>query len=298
MSKNLLLIKRLKIQNANAQSSPYSIGFPAITAWLGAAHALQRKLQQQTHYDGLEDLIFMGVGIVSHNFYLHTYKNNNQFEQDIIATGNPLDKSGKRPSFVEEPRCNLTLSLILEFDTEDHNDLIDAVYHTLPKLKMAGGDILPFKKEQISLLHLENDYEIHSLTAQLMPGFCLIERQDIMQTAMQTGQDALDALLDTIKITHSCSTDDTTNKTTWQTQKQQKGWIIPIGIGFQGISPPQKTQQQRDPDTPHRFAESVVTLAEFIMPYRLETIQDILWYYQPDLKNDLYLCQQQKPSST
>lgn len=42
--KSVLLIPYIKIQNANALSSPYTIGFPAMTAWLGAVHALQRQL--------------------------------------------------------------------------------------------------------------------------------------------------------------------------------------------------------------------------------------------------------------
>ena len=34
--KKVLLIPHVKILNANALSSPYTIGFPAMTAWLGA----------------------------------------------------------------------------------------------------------------------------------------------------------------------------------------------------------------------------------------------------------------------
>ena len=44
-SKSILLVPRLHIHNANALSSPFTIGFPAMTAWLGAVHALQRKLK-------------------------------------------------------------------------------------------------------------------------------------------------------------------------------------------------------------------------------------------------------------
>ena len=45
--RQFLLIPHLKLHNANAMSSPYTIGFPAMTAWLGAVHALQRKLQSK-----------------------------------------------------------------------------------------------------------------------------------------------------------------------------------------------------------------------------------------------------------
>ncbi|WP_228139785.1 type I-F CRISPR-associated protein Csy2, partial [Acinetobacter baumannii] len=43
-------------------------------------------------------------------------------------------------------------------------------------------------------------------------------------------------------------------------------------------------------NTPHRFAESVLTLGEFVMPYRIEHIDQLLWQYHVDLENNLYLC--------
>ena len=42
--KAYLLISHLRIHNANAMSSTLTIGVPAMTAWLGAVHALERKL--------------------------------------------------------------------------------------------------------------------------------------------------------------------------------------------------------------------------------------------------------------
>lgn len=291
MSRSILLIKRLKIHNANAHSSPYSIGLPAMTAWLGAAHALQRKLRVAEQFDDLEELSFPKVGVVCHDFKLHTYKGANQYEKVLIGTGNPLDKSGKRSSFIEEARCDLTVSLVLEYDCEDDADLVDAVIHCLPTLKMASGDIHPFRAEQIKLQQIHGEKELHTLIGDLMPGFCLIERRDVMLQAMQQGQDALDALLDALKVIHHCEVDDA-GKVTWNSARQQKGWLIPISTGFQGISELGKAQLQRDPQTPHRFAESIVTLAEFIMSYRLETLDQMLWHYHIELENNLYYCQQ------
>ncbi len=70
MRRNFLLIPHLKIHNANAMSSPYSIGFPAMTAWLGAVHALQRYLKQ----NGFEKLELSSVAISCHDLNLQTYK--------------------------------------------------------------------------------------------------------------------------------------------------------------------------------------------------------------------------------
>jgi len=291
MSKSILLIKRVKIHNANAQSSPYSIGFPAMTAWLGAAHALQRKLRRDARFDDLEELHFSAVGVVCHDFKLHTYKGRHQFEQVIVGTGNPLDKSGKRPSFIEEARCDLTISLVLEYDSEDDADLIDAVIQLLPTLKLASGDIQPFAAEQVSIRQIRTEQDDQALLGELMPGFCLIERRDIMQQAMEDGQDALDALLDALKVTHHCEVNDN-GTVNWHSTRQQKGWLVPIATGFQGINDLGQAEQQRDPETPHRFAESIVTLAEFIMPYRLDSLENMLWHDETDLEHNLYLAKQ------
>lgn len=45
--KAYLLISHLRIHNANAMSSTLTIGVPAMTAWLGAVHALERKLGER-----------------------------------------------------------------------------------------------------------------------------------------------------------------------------------------------------------------------------------------------------------
>jgi len=291
MNKSILLIKRLNIHNANAHSSPYSIGFPAMTAWLGAAHALQRKLRRDSRFDDLEELVFPSIGVVCHDFNLHTYKDSHQFEHVIVGTGNPLDKSGKRPSFIEEARCDQTVSLILEYDADDDADLIEAILQHLPTLKIAAGDIQPFSAEQISIRQIRTEQDYRALVGELMPGFCLVERRDIMQQAMEDGQDALDALMDAVKITHHCEVDEN-EKVHWHSARQQKGWLVPIATGFQGISELGHAELQRDPDTPHRFAESIVTLAEFIMPYRLNSLEQMLWHYETDLDNNLYFCKQ------
>ncbi len=294
MNHSILLIPRLRIHNANALSSPYSIGFPAITAWLGAVHALERKLKQTQRFDGeFEELRFPRVGVVCHDFKLHTYKAQDDFNYSIVSTGNPLDKHGKRPSFIEEARCDLTVSLLIEYDTDDDGELVEAVNQLLPTLKMASGDIEGFGN--ISTMQIRNEAEYQRLIGAVMPGFCLTDRRDLMKQAMQEGQDAIDALLDYLKVTHRSEVDEN-EKVTWISQRKEKGWIVPIATGFHGITDLGKAENQRDPDTQHRFAESVVTLGEFVMPYRITNLDQMLWHYHTDLENNLYFCQQNKPT--
>lgn len=288
----VLLIPKIKIQNANALSSPYTIGFPAMTAWLGAVHALERKLKKSPY----QQLKFKSVAVICHNIDLQTYKGKNDFVHSIIATGNPLDKKGKRPSFIEEARCHLTVSLVIEYEGVDMDDLddflfaVNTVVHA--SMKIAAGDVIDFAPPSVN--KITNEASLRKLTRQLMPGYCLIERRDLMQQAMNAGQDAIDALLDYLKVSHQCEQDDN-GKVTWSSQRKQAGWIIPIATGFQGITKVGHAENQRDADTPHRFAESIVTLGQFIMPYRIEELDHMLWHYSSDLANNLYCCQQKMP---
>ena len=124
-----------------------------------------------------------------------------------------------------------------------------------------------------------------------MPGYAIIERRELMIEAMEQGQDAIDALLYYLAVHHSCEQDDA-GKVTWTSQRKTSGWIVPIATGFHGITELGQAKNQRDPDTPHRFAESVVTLGEFRMPHRIHSLDEILWRYHTDLEKNLYLCQQ------
>lgn len=300
--KNILLIPYIQIHNANALSSPYTIGFPAMTAWLGAVHALQRQLK--TRDDDFEDLAFKSVGVVCHDINLQTYKGNSDFVYSIVGTGNPLDKSGNRPSFIEEARCHLTVSLVIEYKSGcSKDDLKEHVDQLITgKLKFAGGDVIiakPSETFQVGYSLGENNQQKQLIT-KLMPGFCLIERRDLMQQAMTDGQDAIDILLDYLTIKHTSQIDGK-GKVTWSSQRKRsnpdkkEGWIVPIATGFHGISDLGKAENQRDADTPHRFAESIITLGEFKMPYRIENLDNMLWYTYADLENNLYLCQQNQP---
>ncbi len=285
-----LLIPHLKIHDANAISSPYSIGFPAMTAWLGAVHALQRKLKQQGC-----NLNLNKVAVSCHDFNLQTYKGRGDFVHSIVGTANPLDKDGNRPAFIEEARCHLDVSLLIEIEAsskKQREQLLEIVQGIVASMKFASGDVLSIGPCSILNFDEDEDQEkvLRPILNKLMLGHVLIERRDLVIQSMQEGKDALDSVLDYLKVTHS-STQDDDGKVTWTSKRKAQGWLVPIAVGFQGISELGQAKNQRDANTPHRFAESVLTLGEFVMPYRIETIDQLLWQYHVDLENNLYLCQ-------
>jgi CRISPR-associated protein Csy2 len=289
--KLILLIPKIKIHNANALSSPYTIGFPAMTAWLGGTHALERMIRAE----GYGSVHFKSMSVVCHSIDLQTYKGQGDYVYSIISTGNPLDKEGKRASFIEEARCHLTVSLVIEFENlglVDHNEFIENVDSNVRgRLKLAGGDILDCAKPEF--IEIDNEISCKKLLRKLMPGHCLIERRDLMIQSMEEGKDAIDALLDYVKVTYGSEVDED-GAVSWSSHRKEKGWIVPIATGFHGITGVGTAENQRDPDTPHRFAESIVTLGEFVMPYRIAELDEMLWHYYVDLDNNLYLCQQNK----
>lgn len=286
--RTFLLIPHLKIHNANAMSSPYTIGFPAMTAWLGATHALQRRMNQL----GFTSLAFKAIAASCHHIDLQTYKGKGDYVHSIIGTANPLDKDGNRPAFVEEARCHIEVTLLIETEGLDSNDMEQVkllIDEQIQQMKFAGGDVMSVKNVDFHTVDTNDPTEVRKLLNKLMLGTVLIERRDLMVEAMNQGQDALDAMLDYIKINHR-STKSENGSVTWQAERKAAGWIVPIAVGFQGLTELGFAKNQRDADTPHRFAECVLTLGEFLMPYRVQNLDTILWQYHPVTDHDLYLC--------
>ncbi|HDZ9533902.1 TPA: type I-F CRISPR-associated protein Csy2 [Vibrio cholerae] len=286
---NVLILPHLKIHNANALSSPFTVGFPAMTAWLGFVHALERKLSQA----GLSDLMLHSAAVVSHRCDVQTHKGEGDFVHSIIGTANPLDKDGSRSAFIEEARCHLDVSLVIEWSGNEEQvqqpEFTEQLQAVIATMKVAGGDVLAVGKPSVKSVITEDD--TGRVLRQLMPGYVLIERRDLMIDAMQQGDDAIDAPLGYLTVDHHCEQLED-QSVAWHSQRKTSGWIVPIATGFQGISPLGEAKNQRDPSVPHRFAESVVTLGEFVMAHKIKHLDDILWQYHPDLENDLYLCRQ------
>ncbi|MDI6687433.1 MAG: type I-F CRISPR-associated protein Csy2 [Desulfobacterales bacterium] len=287
--RKVLLIPHINVHNANALSSPYTIGFPAMTAFLGCAHALQRML----NHGNFKDASFKSVAVVCHEIDLQTYKGLGDYVYSIVGTGNPLDKKGARPAFIEEGRCHLDVSLVIEYEgieKDDEDEALEEITTVLyAKIKLAGGDILSFNIPEF--IKIIDNKAFSRLTRKLMPGYVITERRELMEKSMEDGLDAIDAMLDYLKVMHR-SEKDSDGNVNWTSRRKTSGWIVPIATGFHGITDLRQAQNQRDSNTPHRFAETIVTLGEFVMPYRIKNLDHMLWNYHTDLENNLYICQQ------
>ena len=269
-----------------------------MSAWLGFMHALQRHLQKS----GLAEAKFKALGVVCNKMHMKSFLE--KYENRLIMSKNPpstrIDKKfikGERTgnkAFIPEAVCNLNVSLLIEHsivEKQQIDELCEKIESILPKMRIAGGDILKFSKVKSNIVDEDKEGELQSLTRQLMPGYFIKERRDLMFADMTEEQDAVDALLNYLVVTNKCEHDDDGN-VNWRREKKAPGWLVPIATGFHGITELGKVNGQRDSETPHRFAEAVVTLGEFVMSYRAKSLNEMLWHYHVDLENNLYLCQQ------
>jgi len=291
--KTILFIPHIKVHNANAFSSPYTIGFPALTAWFGMVHAMQRNLSID-----FPKVVFNSFGVATHNVDLQIYSDRGSFFGLVIGTSNPLDEKGDRPSFIQEPRCHLDASVIIDcsgIDMDHKSELLDAARVQLAsKLKLAGGDVLSFGLPELLKVDDDDDKDVRRFFRRLMPSYILVERRNLIRESVEKeGIDTIDALLSYLTIHHSCEK-DSNGDVSWTSKRKASGWLVPIAVGFHGLtdldSDTSPAINKRDKCTPHLFVESIVTLGEFKMPHRLENFEELLWYssYQQDKR--IYRC--------
>ena len=281
-----LLFDHVKIHNANAISSPLTYGFPAISGFLGAIHALNRKIES-------DDPIYLdGVLIACHDCDVQVYRPNNYADYTFRLTRNPLAKNGDTRSIIEEGRVHLDVSLIVEVKIEDRETLddvndqekfINQIRQKLYQQRIAGGQVIEI--ESVELYSASESLD--DLTQALLPAFVLVEAQQELQeiTAELQQKDpnatALDALVETAMLHHHPQ-----EKDQWQTTsvKQGRGWLVPIPLGYQAISPlfeAGKVEHARSNEHPTQFVECIYGLGKWVFPLRLQdNLSQAFWRYK------------------
>ena len=284
--KYYLLFDHVKIHNANAISSPLTYGFPAISGFLGAVHALNRKIES-------DDPIYLdGVLIACHDCDVQVYRPNNYADYTFRLTRNPLAKNGDTRSIIEEGRVHLDVSLIVEVKIEDRETLddindqekfINQIRQKLYQQRIAGGQVIEI--ESVGLYSASESLD--DLTQALLPAFVLVEAQQDLQeiTAELQQKDpnatALDALVETAMLHHHPQ-----EKDQWQTTsvKQGRGWLVPIPLGYQAISPlfdAGMVEHARSNQHPTQFVECIYGLGKWVFPLRLQdNLYQAFWRYK------------------
>ena len=306
----LLVLPRIRVQNANAISSPLNWGFPSPSAFTGFTHALYRKTKK------LHDLEFGGVGIVCHSFDPQIFSPPGRYNQVFRLMRHPNDKDGGTPAFVEEGRAHMDISLVIGLNGESlfdgsyvsenpshgvSNGVTASIEEAMYTMRLAGGSILGARKPYVLLLP-SADHDTLKLTRniarRLLPGFALISRNDLLVEHLNhlrqenSSANSVDALLDMCSLAFEPQGAPQADDIQW-TVRGRPGWIVPIPVGYGAISdlyPPGVVKNARDQQTSFRFVESLSTLGQWISPHRIADIRELLWYYFPQPDKGLYQC--------
>lgn len=298
---HLLVLPRLRVQNANAISSPLTHGFPSITALLGLMWALERKTQAA----GL-DLQFNAVGVIAHDHQEQV--TDGGFVRSFRLTRNPLDKDGSTAAIVEEGRIHLDISLVFAVQSQA---LLDAqaapavaaqVRDVVAAMRIAGGSVIESPasrgRQRPYVMSLTGDAEgrdklFNQLKLRLLPGFALVERSDLLEQRHHDMREQhpaptrLDAWLSLSRINWHWRDGQ------WRHDRQQLGWIVPIPLGYGALGelqPAGSVANARDRDTPFRFVESLYGIGQWLSPHRLHSPQQLLWYADSRPEDGLYRC--------
>ena len=318
----VLVLPHLRVQNANAISSPLTHGFPSITAFTGLMWALERKLAKANI-----PLHLLKVGVVCH---AHEEQVVDGYVKTFCLTRNPVGRDGKTAAIVEEGRIHLDITLVftvatsgatllLEQAAQDaEHELARRIADVLATMRIAGGTLLPSRKgpgrrTRPWLALLPEDAgarvsEFKEWRRQWLPGYALVGRDDLLATRLthlrQAHPDAtlLDAWLHAARFNHApvpvaegeAPLPD--GKVRWADPLRGKGagWTVPIPVGYASLTAqahaPGEVLNARDASTPLAFVESVYSLGEWISPHRLQSVDALLWHAESEPAKGLYRC--------
>lgn len=321
----ILVLPNLRIQNANAISSPLTHGFPSITAFTGAMWALQRRLAQAPVPVPLR---LHSVGVICHH---HQEQVASGFVRTFNLTRNPVDRNGDTAAIVEEGRMHLQVTLVFAVSEirapgapamlvpdarEQMATWAGQTGDIVSQMRIAGGSVLPThpvpgKRVRPWMATLPEDPQerarvFREWRRQWLPGFALVGRDDLLAKrlahlrATDPQATLLDAWLHASRFNHEPLSPKpgeapADGKVAWGDPLRSKGsgWTVPIPVGYAALSSrhaPGAVGNARDAATPLRFVESVYSLGEWVSPHRLTDLQQLQWYAETHESQGLYRC--------
>jgi CRISPR-associated protein Csy2 len=296
-----LLFDRINIQSANAISSPLTYGFPAVSGFVGAIHALSRSIAAESGI-GLN-----GVLIACHRCDVQSFRPHSYADYTFNQSRNPIKKNGDTASIIEEGKAHLEVSLVVEVSAKQPRALsmedarqafAEQMRQKLLMQRIAGGSV-----QSIGAVQLYDMSCVDDIIIALLPGFVLLEARQELKDLVETIQNpqsepfyyadasAFQALIETATLHHLPQGNE------WQTKsiKTGRGWLVPMPVGFQGISQRFDAGEMahcRSADYPSQYAECLYGLGKWVFPFRIrESFSNSFWRYQQP-QDDIYLMTQ------
>lgn len=296
-----LLVDRICVHHANAISSPLTYGFPAISAFVGMMHRLNRCLPKPCEITGFESVL-----IASHRCTPYLFRADKFSDARFIQKRHPVRKNGESASIIEEGKVDLEISLVFKVCGDaalikKNKEALEAQLENLIQgQRIAGGHILSIKRCAL----FDYDYFV-TIEKLLFPAYILCDASlelSQIQEELRTGKNSsgettnypaqldaneLDALLATAQIFH-IPPQDSQDEWKHYSVKQNRGWLVPIPIGYQAISPEYAAGEMlntRHPNYPSQYVEAVYGLGQWIFPHQMTTKTYAFWQYDNSLEN-------------
>jgi len=259
----ILMISNIVAYDISAHQNSLILGSPSPVTLCQMSLALCRKLN--VHY--------LSSAAVIHGFTLNDGHPKFVPHEARDPTASTSD--------IRSGNIRLTLLINIEQNQSQDDDVPDYVVRDMAaflndRLKskvrrylrhVAGGRVIePPALSDISIHETETS-ALRQL--RLLGGTVLIDRSDLLVEH----EDPLTGLLVHLTIP---SEDNI---------RFEKGWLVPIHIGFQGIEPPtirQADRQKHGETIPHSFAECISSLGQYINVRQLNTLQGCFWKHYHD----------------
>lgn len=266
-----LVLKNIKSQHVNALNNINSVGFPAITAFLGLAESIGFNYKLKSNGTCI---IHKGQELEAHND-----KFGNIYTHKIKGSSYSLD--GTKPSSIAlsdqtSVLSFLSCSLIFSFEEDEclemKKDLESGklLHSFYAKKRIAGGSIVEIEKIKVyedweSL----NDY----LSLEEKGFFVLDARKEIENRSNQKNQ------LETVRDLLYFQEEDFIPLS--ETDEFKKKWYALTSVGYYLINTPEERSGSRE-NKKHAFVENLLGLIEFRSKRDFEVgeEQDIFWQYE------------------
>ncbi len=232
-----VLIPRIEVCGANAQSAYTVVSGPSPLAFLGFA----RKLLIDLHGGDVTDTDCVRVAILHHDLEMRGedgyHFKPSQLRGSALTTGsngksNDYVTGGLSMSLQPVALCNITVSLILSGFDDFTADLIGEVARNL---RIAGGHIRDFG-------HIRIFDSMNDAARRAGNGYFMTERNDILNVQ---GEDKIKAMLTAVSK-----------------REKDDGWLIPINLGFLPITPFTQKEASRG-SFPHAYAEPLIGIVQY-----------------------------------
>lgn len=302
-----LILGPLTVHAANSEQNFMVSGFPGPTALNGFVHALERKLVRY----GVSG---SGTAIIMHS--AEEAIGHPKHQQSDPTKIRNLEGAPIVESFV----CRLQVSFIINLKIHDDDAMASLkesataiIMPLLASSRIAGGVIAAAgsgRGGHTGVRLATTDVEMKAALLNLGAGWLLLDRRDLLEAR---SDDKLAVLLDAMTLyaeqptvaENAAETDPDPANTPKGAKagkpekvvkftRRFKGWIVPLGIGFQAIerpNPNRQTARGHSVDAPHVYAECVTGLGELVMfPGRMPegAAARAFWRYEHHAPSGLY----------